>query len=72
MFQMGTDLSLEVSGLASLPSCQKDEVAGLARKASRRHGGKSNVCLITLNNSANGVGVLSGVLSLFGGGGLGL
>lgn len=75
MFQMetGLALSVEVSGLAALPSVQADDVTGLARKASRRHrASKSNVCLITLNNVLNDADVLSGLLSLFGGGGLGL
>jgi hypothetical protein len=71
MFEQGTALSLtaEVSGLAGL-SVMTEDVAGLARKGSRRHGGarKSNVCLITLNNVLNDADVLTGVLSLFGGG----
>lgn len=73
MFEQGTDLSLvaDVSGLAVLPSVMTEDVAGLARKGSRRHnrgGGHTNVCLITLNNVLNDANVLSGVLSLFGGG----
>jgi len=70
MFQNGTGLALSVEGLAALPSVHADEVTGLARKASRRHrASKSNVCLITLNNVLNDADVLSGLLSLFGGGG---
>lgn len=70
MFQKGTDLALtlDVSCLAGLPSVMADEVAGLARKRSRHGATKFNMCLITLNNSANDLGVLSNVLSLFGGG----
>ena len=70
MFEQGTALPLtaDVSGLAGL-SVMTEDVAGLARKGSRRHGGrKSNVCLITLNNVLNDADVLTGVLSLFGGG----
>lgn len=63
----------EVLGLQALPvadSIATDEIAGLARKGSRRHrAGRSNVCLITLSNSLNDLSVLSDVLSIFGGGG---
>lgn len=74
MFEQGTavPLTVDVSGLAVLPSVMTDDVAGMARKGSRRHskgGGRRNVCLITLNNVLNDADVLSGVLSLFGGGG---
>lgn len=67
MFEKGTDraLTVDVTGLQAL-SVVTDEVAGLARKH-RRHGGsgRTNVCLITLNNSANGVGILN-ILNGFG------
>ncbi|MGH9041900.1 MAG: hypothetical protein ACRDZ3_16900 [Acidimicrobiia bacterium] len=63
-------MNADVSGLAGLPSVMAEDVAGLARKGSRRHhrSGSTNVCLITLNNVLNDANVLSGVLSLFGGG----
>lgn len=71
MFEQGNavPLTVDVSGLAVLPSVMTDEVTGLKRKGSRRHAKGSNVCLITLNNVLNDADVLSGVLSLFGGGG---
>ena len=72
MFEKGTDLAVDVTGLAALPSVMTDEVAGLARKGSRKHGGrggKTSVCLITLTNVLNDLNVLN----IFGGlGGFGL
>lgn len=71
MFEKGTDLTLDVSSLAALPSVMTDDVAGLARKGSRKHHGgkKTSVCLITLTNVLNDLNVLN----IFGGlGGFGL
>lgn len=71
MFEKGTDLGLtvDVSGLQSLPSVVTDEVQGLARRKRSRggHGGSGgsvNLCLITLNNVLNDLDVLN----IFGGG----
>ena len=70
MFEKGTDMGLtvDVSGLQSLPSVVTDQVEGLSRKKKSRggHGGGSttNLCLITLNNVLNDLDVLN----IFGGG----
>lgn len=70
MFEKGTDqaLAVDVTELQAL-SVVTDEVAQLGRKHRRRGGhsggGSTNVCLITLNNSANGIGILN-ILGGFG------
>lgn len=66
MFEKGTDkaLTVDVAGLQAL-SVVTDEVAGLARRNRRSSGGRKVVCLITLNNSANDVGILN-ILGGFG------
>ena len=67
MFEKGTDqaLTADVAGLQAL-SIVTDEVAGLARKHRRSGGGaRKNVCLITLNGSANGIDILN-ILNGFG------
>lgn len=68
MFELTT--GADVLSLQALPvaaSVVTDEVTGLARKNRRRggHGGKTNVCLITLSNSLNGLDVLN-ILNGFG------
>lgn len=67
MFELTT--GADVLSLQALPvaaSVVTDEVTGLARK-NRRRGGrdKTNVCLITLSNSLNGLDVLN-ILNGFG------
>ena len=70
LFTKGSDLALtvEVSALSTLPSVVAEDVAGLKRKSrrsSRGHGGgNTNMCLISLQDSLNGLNVLN----IFGGG----
>ena len=68
MFEKVSDqaMAADVTELQAL-SVVTDDVAGLARKHRRRggHDGKTNVCLITLNNSANGIDILN-ILNGFG------
>ena len=69
MFQKDLDqaLTVDVSELQTL-SVVTDEVEQLGRKSRRRGGhtsGGKNVCLITLNNSANGIDILN-ILNGFG------
>lgn len=57
----------EVLGLQVLPvadSIVTDEVAGLRRKHRRSGGGRTNACLISLQNVLNG----ADILNIFGGG----
>ena len=56
---------MNVLDLQNLPT---DEVAGLKRGSRRGHGGgggKKTTCLISLNNTLNGLDL--GVLNIFGG-----
>ena len=69
MFTKGSDqaLTVEVSALSTLPSVVADDVAGLKRKSrrsSRGGHGSTNMCLISLQDSLNGLNVLN----IFGGG----
>jgi hypothetical protein len=71
MFTKGSDqaLTVEVSALSTLPSVVAEDVAGLKRKSRRSHrgghgGGSTNMCLISLQDSLNGLNVLN----IFGGG----
>lgn len=57
-------LTADVSELQAL-SVSTDDIAQLGRKSRRRRGDKTNVCLITLNNSANGIDILN-ILNGFG------
>ncbi len=68
MFELTT--GADVLSLQALPvadSVVTDDIAGLMRKNRRRKGGdgKTNVCLITLSNSLNGLDVLN-ILNGFG------
>jgi hypothetical protein len=71
MFTKGSDqaLTVEVSALSALPSVVAEDVAGLKRKSRRSSrgghgGGNTNMCLISLQDSLNGLNVLN----IFGGG----
>ena len=68
MFEKGTDQALVIEGLQALPSV--GDVAQLNRGRHHHRGGggsvRSNVCLITLNGTLNGLSVLN-ILNGFGG-----